>query len=257
MGRSLFFYIYFMWEAVLKTKRVFWGILASIILCHASLALAGSEPKRILSMSPAGTEVLFALGLGDRVVGITKYCDYPPEAMTIPRLSTMTEVSLETLLREAVDLVVMEDINSGLELQIEKLGLPVLVMRHSSIEELIASAEALGYACGVGERAYAFRQTLQKQTDVLRVSIAALPRPRVLVVVDQDISDAVIRSIYVAGKRSFYDELIEIAGGVNALTEDLSYVRLSSEGILTLQPDVIINIVGEHGLGKGDRKSVV
>lgn len=235
---------------LLRTTLSAVSIIAALLFASLSFA-AERVPTRIVSMSPAGTEILFALGLDDRLLGVTRYCDYPPEAAQLPQLSSMTEVNLETLLRLDTELVVMEDINSGLGGQIEKLGIPVLVLHHNSLAELRASIEAVGKVCGASERAEALSRAIGEDIERIKKATAPLKRPKVLVAVDRDIADASIRSLYVAGSRSFYNELVEIAGGTNVLEESLPYARLSSEGLLSLQPDVIIDIVGDHGFAKG------
>lgn len=230
-------------------KGLAFGLL--FMLIAGGTANAQGVPMRIVSMSPAGTEFLFALGLGERLQGATRYCDYPPEASQLPRLASMTEVNLETLLRLKTELVVMEDINSGLGAQIEKLGIKVFTLHHNSIEELLTSVEGLGRICGVPEQAKLLSRSIAADIEAVRQRTVSSTKPKVLLSIDRSLNDVPIRSLYAAGKYSFYNQLIEIAGGTNVLEENLSYARLSFEGLLALQPDLIIDVVGDHGLIAG------
>ena len=230
--------------------------LRLLLIILALLAVPGGgearNVSRILSMSPAATEVLFALGLGDQVIGVTQYCDYPPEALSKPRVATLLDVNLETLLSLSPDLVVLVDLNESLKERIERLGVRTFTLWHRSLGELCDSIEGLGAACGVPEQgrglAWAMRDAMREAQERTK----GLHRPRVAVAVDRDVTDPVIRSIYIAGRASVYDEMIRLAGGVNAFeTEGVAYPRLSAEGFLGLDPDVIIDLVGDHSFQKG------
>ncbi|MDR2174536.1 MAG: helical backbone metal receptor [Synergistaceae bacterium] len=217
---------------------------------------APSEParavERVVSLSPAATEILFSLSVGGRLVGVTRFCDYPPEAEKIPRVADMLDISLETLLDLAPDLVVLIDLNAPLRERIERLGIRTFVLRQETLDELCGSIEALGEVCSVPERGRALADSIRGALAEAGRLTAGLPRPRVAAAVDRDITDSVIRSLYIAGRDSFYDEMIRLAGGRNAFeTGGVTYPKLSAEGLIALDPDVIIDLVGDHRLGEG------
>ena len=229
------------------------------LLLILALALAGSPAGaappgvfRIVSMSPAATEALFALGLGDRVIGVTQYCDYPPEALSKPRVATLLDINLETLLSLSPDLVVLVDLNESLKERIERLGVRTFTLWHRSLGELCDSIEGLGATCGVPDQGRELADSLRGAMREARERTKGLSRPRVAVAVDRDVTDPTIRSIYIAGRASVYDEMIRLAGGANAFeTEGVTYPRLSAEGFLGMDPDVIIDLVGDHSFQKG------
>ncbi|GHV35309.1 hypothetical protein FACS1894187_07750 [Synergistales bacterium] len=204
-------------------------------------------------MSPAATEVLFSLGAGGSLVGVTRFCDYPPDVFQkkIPRLTDMLDVSPEMLLTMAPNLVVLDNLNFNLKERIESLGIDVFVLRSDTIPTLCDSIEGLGGVLGAREKGAVLAASIRGELDSIRLLTESLPRPRVAVVVDRDLTDPLIHSLYIAGRESFYDELINLAGGENAFTmTGVTYPRMSAEGLLTLDPDVIIDIVGSHAGSK-------
>jgi iron complex transport system substrate-binding protein len=229
--------------------------LLILLLCSTGRSIpARAEPVvgRIVSMSPAATEILFSLSLGGRLVGVTRFCDYPPEAKEIPAVADMLDISLETLLDLEPDLVILVDLNASLRERIERLGIRTFVLRQETLGELCDSIEELGRVCSVPETGKAAAGAIRGALAEADRLTAGLPRPRVAVAVDRDIADSVIRSLYIAGRESFYDEMIRFAGGRNAFeTGGVTYPKLSAEGLIELDPDVIIDLVGEHRTGGG------
>ncbi|MDR1649332.1 MAG: helical backbone metal receptor [Synergistaceae bacterium] len=226
--------------------------LALFFILFFLMAASGQAAERIVSMSPAATEILFSLSLGDRLIGVTRFCDYPPEANKIPRVADMLDISLETLLDLTPDLVVLVDLNASLRERIERLGIATFVLRQETLGELCDSIEELGRVCSVPEKGKTEADSLRGALAEADKLTAGLGRPRVAVAVDRDITDPVIRSLYIAGKESFYDEMIRLAGGRNAFeTWGVTYPKMSAEGLIGLDPDVIIDLVGDHRIDEG------
>ncbi len=227
-------------------------LLCLVPILSMAVPVFAAAPMRIISMSPAATEILFALSLGDRLIGVTRFCDYPPEVARIPRVAGLLDINLETLLTLAPDLVVLVDLNEALKESIGRLGIAAFTLRQETLKELCDSIEGLAGACGVADRGQALADSMRADFRRAEALTASLPHPRVLVAVDRDISDPVIRSLYAAGQESFYNELIRLAGGRNAFEAGgVTYPRLTPEGLLGLDPDVVIDIVGDHGLKEG------
>jgi iron complex transport system substrate-binding protein len=237
----------------MRIKRIK-NLVLFFILFFPAVCGAGSgyAVERVISMSPAATEILFSLSLGDRLIGVTRFCDYPPEANTIPRVADMLDISLETLLDLAPDLVVLVDLNASLRERIERLGIATFVLRQETLGELCDSIEELGRVCSVPEKGRAAADSLRGVLAEADSLTAGLDRPRVAVAVDRDIADPVVRSLYIAGRESFYDEMIRLAGGRNAFeTWGVTYPKLSAEGLIGLDPDVVIDLVGDHRIDEG------
>lgn len=205
--------------------------------------------SRILSITPAGTEILFDLGLGDCVVGVTKYCTWPPEAADKPDIGDMMHVNLEVVAGLKPDLVLLSNMNEHLRDRMQAMGYPVAVVHQDNFAQICDSIAAVGEVCGIPERAAARVRELHEEVAMLSSRAEGFPPPRVLVVVGRDTADELFRKVYVAGKRSFYNDLLGEARAENVFTGDVQYAQISREGLLRLNPDIVIELLGEHGGG--------
>ncbi|MDO5116068.1 MAG: helical backbone metal receptor [Synergistaceae bacterium] len=208
---------------------------------------AQAAPQRIVSLTPVGTEILFALGQGDSLIGVTKYCDYPPEALEKPKVGGYAEVNFETLLSRQADLLVLQDMHMQFKNELEKLKIPYLVVRQESVKDITDSIAALGRICGADEKAAELNARIDAAVERAVKRVSGLKRPAVLLCVSRELSEPQITTFYAAGTKSFYNELISLAGGKNVITDKRqSYPKISQEGMLALAPDVIIDLVGER-----------
>jgi iron complex transport system substrate-binding protein len=227
----------------------FLALTAFVTAGLADPAAGASAPRRILSLSPAATEMLFDLGLGDRVTGVTEYCTWPPEAKSKTNVGDMMHVNMEVLVSMDPDIVFISGMNAHLQGQIEALGCPVAVVGQDSFEEVCGSMLRVGLACGIADAAEKRAADLRAAVDALTVKPGSGGvKPRVLVVVGRDTDDASFRKVYIAGPLSFYNDLLDRCGAVNAYSDDLPYASVSQEGLLRMDPDLIIELVGEHGM---------
>jgi iron complex transport system substrate-binding protein len=145
------------------------------------------------------------------------------------------------------DLVVVSDMNAQVGEQVGALGYPVVTVYQDDFEQICDSMLRVGRACGVEEAAKARIAELRDAVREKTISPVGTP-PRVLVVVGRDPSEEDLRKIYVAGRGSFYDDLITRAGAVNAYAQDVAYAQMSREGLLRVNPDVVIELIGESGM---------
>ncbi len=213
-------------------------------------AQAQAARQRIVSITPAGTEILFDLGLGNRVVAVTKYCKWPPAARTKLQLGDMMSVNLESLAATSPDLVVLSNMNGTLRSQVEKMGYATVSVNQDNFGEICDSMLRVGEVCGV-------REAAEKRVAELKEAVRAVaakakkgaPGPRVLVCVGRDPADTGMKALYVAGPKSFYQDLLREAGAENAFTQDVPYAQISREGLLRADPDVVLELIGESGMG--------
>jgi len=197
---------------------------------------------RIVSLAPSVTEILFELGLGDNVVGVTRYCKYPPEACGKTQVGGYVDPNYEELLRLRPDIVVMLSVHTAAQEHLRRLGLATLTVDHATIQGIVGSIMTIGNACGAARRAEAMVKEIIARLDRVRDMTNGCDRPRVLVSVDRN-TDA-FSSVYIAGEKTCYDEMITIAGGVNAYTSaTAAYPAVSTEGICRMDPQVIIDLV--------------
>lgn len=220
-----------------------------------------AAPHRIISLSPVGTEILYMLGQEDDIIGVTSFCDYPPEVKQIPKIGGFTDVSLENLVSMKPDLIVIQDIHKDLALDLSKLGMTYVMAKQGSIDDIYQSIAAVGAACGVDDFAERRVNDIKLLVSAIAEKSASLPKRRVLICASRELSEPRISVFWGAGGKSFYDELISLAGGENVLKNDVAaYPKISAEGFMSLNPEVIIDLVGDsayyHSSGNIDKDAV-
>jgi iron complex transport system substrate-binding protein len=217
-----------------------WRLIA---LCALTVSL-WAQPRRIVSVSPSITETLFALGLGDRVIGVSQYCHYPPEATTRPKVGSYLRPNVEVIAGLRPDLVILQSDKSdgqGAAAQLERIGLPVLRVEHGNLERTFEGFRKIGERCGVSERAVQLVAQIRDTLNGVRQRTSGLPKKSLLFVVGR--SPGGLDNLTAVGKGSYLNELIEIAGGVNALASSpLAYPKISLETVLGLNPDVLVDM---------------
>jgi len=197
-------------------------------------------PERIISLAPSNTEILFALGLGDKVVGVTDFCDYPEEALEIEKVGGI-EPNYEKIVALEPDLVLAI---GGSPAQLEKaqamedLGLTALVLEPSGMEGVFANIELIGEATGAQEKASELVTQLRARVEEVTEKVAAVEdRPKVFF--ELDATDP--SRPYTAGPGSFIDALIDMAGGINlGAAAEIRWAQFSAEEIIAQDPEIII-----------------
>jgi iron complex transport system substrate-binding protein len=201
---------------------------------------------RIVSLAPSVTETLFTLGVGDRVVGVTRYCDSPPEAAGRPVVGGYLDLNYEAIVGLEPDLVIgIRDSAEALD-RLRGLGLATLEVDQHDVAGILDSFAAIGEACAVRDRAAELVDEIRSRIDQVRRTTAGLKRPRALVVVDRTAGSGSVTTVWAAGPSTFYHELLELAGGVNAIEGGVAvYPEVSAEGLLSIDPDVILEVTAE------------
>jgi iron complex transport system substrate-binding protein len=210
-----------------------------IALVLSAAALAGA-PQRIVSAAPAITETLFALGLGDRVVGVTDYCHYPAEARKKPKIGGYLRPSLETIIALRPDLVIVERSPSNLAAQLARLKIVTVEVDFKKLPDIQASFQKIAEAAGVAERGRALRSLITQQLDQLHSRLKASAQPKLMFVVGR--TPGTLTGLVVVGGTSYLSELIDAAGGVNAFADSTApYPKVTMEEVLARDPDVILD----------------
>jgi len=195
----------------------------------------GQPAARIVSLAPNLTEILYALGLDCRVVGVTDHCDYPEEATRKAKVGTFWQPNLEAVVGAAPDLVLTLDMaqQRAVSHRLGRMGYPCLTLRIETVGELMAALETLGLALGCEDRADRLRASMAERMAAAGAGFGR-PGPRVLWVVQR-------RPLRVAGRGTFVDEIIRMAGGQNAMGPTVyRYPPIGGEQVLACRPDVII-----------------
>ena len=202
---------------------------------------ASQRPGRIVSLVPAITEMLFAIGAGSQVVAVSSYDDYPPEATTLPRVGALLDPDVERVLALRPDLVITYGSQGSLEAQLMAVGIRAFSYRHGGLKGLFDTLHALGVATGRVSEADRTSTALQAQLDAIRARVRGRQRPRTLLVFGrQPLS---LQQMYVSGGVGFLHEMLEVAGGSNVFADVLrESVQPSLETLLVRAPEVILEL---------------
>jgi cobalamin transport system substrate-binding protein len=206
--------------------------------------LVKPEPKRIVSLAPSITETLFALGLGDRIVGVTSYCDYPPEATAKEKVGDTQRPSIERIIALKTDLVIA---STASQLQqfvhnLEDVGTPVYVSDPRGMDGVLESIAKIGELTGTQRRAHQLTTELQGRLEKVQSLLSGAERPRVLFILASN-------PLITIGAKSFITDLINRAGG-RSISEDITgdYPQYSLETAVAKRPEVILLETGEADL---------
>jgi iron complex transport system substrate-binding protein len=211
------------------------------LVCLVASVTAAAQPRRLVSTAPSITEMLYALGLGDRVVGVTNYCRYPPEARLKPKIGDYTSPNLEAIAALKPDLVILQTNPVRLGERLAALRLKTLEINQEDIAGLYNSIRIVGGATGTADEAARLTESIRSKLEQIRSRTAALPRTRVMFVVGRTPNR--LNGLVVAGKASYLNEIIQTAGGENVFRDAPgAYPSVSLEEVLARNPEVIVDI---------------
>ena len=198
--------------------------------------------RRIISMAPSITETLFALGLGERVVAVTRYCQYPAEAKKRIKIGGYYDANYEAIMGLSPDLVILLPEQDKIRQFLEKSGFSTLTVDNKTIPDILGAINAIGQRCDVEKESKALTSDLQKRMDNVRQRSAGLAHPKVLVSIGGGMRSGSLDNICAAGRKSFYGQMVELVGGSNVYQGPLTFPDISKEGVAELNPQIIIDI---------------
>jgi iron complex transport system substrate-binding protein len=217
---------------------------------------AGSTPRRIVAIAPNSAEAICALGACDRIVGVSKFCVYPPELLDRPKVGGLSDPDLERIAALRPDLLVMRGRNDALERLCEDLHVPIYKDETDTLPGIENCLGELGARLGLNEQAKAIIKEFQDHIDAIRSRNAGKTKPRVLLTVSRQPDR--LANVLTTGKGTFLDQMIEIAGGVNVFGHlDMIYPQVSPEGMLAQQPEVIIELMPDLKLTAALKEQMV
>lgn len=213
------------------------GLLAALSVCArppSPPTVESRAPQRIVSLTPALTEILFALGAGDRVVGVTQYCDFPPEAKTKPKVGGYVNPSVESVLALKPDLVLVSPGpgNRDSALAMRRAGLRLEIVPAETLEESLAAIELVAGFAGAEAAGRDLAAAVRARLDAVAARVARAPRVRTLFCIQTD-------PIIAAGRDTLPSQLLELAGGSNVV-EASRYPRLDVEAVAGARPELIL-----------------
>jgi iron complex transport system substrate-binding protein len=212
-----------------------------VLYCHNIWAAEGPGPQRVVSLAPSVTETLFALGFGDRLVGVTTSCDYPAEARKIPKIGGFMSPSLETIVAQRPGIVigVSSATDPAKAREMERLGLEVTLISLASVNDILSSIKTIARSLGSPQAGEKLIRKITLQMDQVKERVAPAPRRSTLLLVG-------LRPLIAVGGKNFIDELITLAGGKNIAGDaPQPWLNLSDEYVVAKAPQVII----EAGMG--------
>lgn len=217
--------------------------IVSLVFVFVSfvVSLALQPPRRIISLVPAVTEMLFAIGAGPQVVAVSSYDEDPPEVKALPRVGALLDPDVERILSLGPDLVITYGSQTDLQSQLQRASIPVFDYRHGGLADIMATMRALGARTGHGAEAEAEARQIETQLAAIRDRTRSLSHPRTLLVFGRE--RGVLRNIYASGGRGFLNDMLEAAGGTNILADiDRESVQATTELVLARAPEVILEV---------------
>ena len=210
------------------------------------VALSGqTHPQRIVSLVPALTEMLFAIGAGPQVVGVSSYDEYPPQVKSLPRVGALLDPDTERILSLTPDLVLTYGSQVDLRAQLGRASIPTFDYRHGGLDHIFVTMRQLGQRTGHVTEATAIIAGIEARIQAVRARVAGKARPRTLLVFDRE--PRALRNIYVSGGSGFLRDMLVAAGGQDVFDDiGRESVQATTETILIRAPEVILEIRSEN-----------
>jgi iron complex transport system substrate-binding protein len=229
--------------AAVRISAFLCAIAATIgtAVAPAALAQRGNTAiaRRVISLVPNVTEMLFAVGAGDQVVAVSSYDDFPPAVKSLPRVGALLDPDMERILSLRPDLVIVYGSQTAVEAQLARVGIRVYPYRHGGIESTLQSIHDVARLTGHAAQGEQTVSRLRAQLDAVRNRVRGQPRPRTMLVIGRD--PGTLRGVYASAGVGFLHELLELAGGTDVFGDiQREAVQPSNETILARAPDVII-----------------
>jgi len=226
------------------TKSSFLGVLVFVAFLPFVLA-SQARPQRIVSLVPALTEMLYAIGAGPQVVAVSSYDAYPPEVKALPKVGALLDPDTERIISLKPDLVVTYGSQADLQAQMKRAGIPTFDYRHGGLNHILITMRELGLRTGRAAAAEKAVAGIEARLAAVRAQVAGKRRPRTLLVFSRE--PKTLRNLYVSGGRGFLHDMLTIAGGDNVFNDiDRESVQASTETILARAPDVILELRPEE-----------
>ena len=222
-----------------------------IVLVLVAFVLWGTRPEtmqqratpatRIVSLVPALTEMLFAIGAGPQVVAVSSYDEFPPEVKSLPHVGALLDPDMEKILSLRPDLVVSYGSQTDMQAQLARAKIGVFSYRHTGLNGVFTTLKKLGVAVGRTADAERLAQEIRDGLDAIQARVRGRPKPRTLLVFERD--PASLRGVYVSGGVGFLHDMLGIAGGVNVFADVArEAVQPSVETVLARAPEVILEV---------------
>jgi len=225
--------------AVSKNVRL---IVVALVVCLCGTAKAVRyDAHRIISLIPATTEMLFAMGAGERVVAVSSYDHFPPEVERLPRVGALIDPDVERILTLRPDLVIVYGTQQELKAKLERAQIPFYSYTHKGLADVVETMRLLGARVGVEAQANALAARIETELAAVRARVANRPRPKTLLLFGREPGS--LRGLDASGGQGFLHDMLEVAGGIDVLADQQRQsVMMSTEMVLARAPDVIVEL---------------
>jgi iron complex transport system substrate-binding protein len=197
----------------------------------------------IVSLSPGVTETLFALGLGKRIVGVTKFCQYPPEAQQLPRIGGFFDPNVEAIVSLTPEMAILLPEQQSIGQRLERFGISTLVVDDADLQAVCDTIRTLGKELGASAQAAQLLARIEHDLAEITERIKERPRPSTLLCIGRRYGEGTPVDVTGVGSGGLHDEMLKLAGGTNACVSDsVPYPTLSREAIMRMNPEVIIDL---------------
>jgi iron complex transport system substrate-binding protein len=226
--------------------------LIAFLIAGACTSVAGSRPlelpwqaqppaRRIISLVPALTEILFSIGAGPQVIAVSTFDDDPPEVLKLPRVGALLDPDTERILSMRPDLVLTYGSQTDLDRQLAAAGIRTFSYRHGGLADVPKTFQALGNLTGHAEEATRVAAAIETRLAAVRARVAGRPRPRTLLVMGREPQS--LRHLDASGGVGFLHDLLGLTGGDNVFTDvKRQAVRASTEMLIARAPEVVLDL---------------
>src|SRR3954447_15765946 len=222
----------------------------------AARAQAPARPQRIVSLVPAVTEMIFAIGEGARVAAVSNYDHFPADVTGLPRVGGLHDPSVERILAIKPDLVIVYATQKELIERLDRAGILYFNYQHKALPDILTTIRAVGARTGSAARADALAAAMDRALEDIRTTTARLPHPATLLVFERD--PASLRNVYASGGYGFLHDMLEIAGGRNVFAGvKQQAVQASTEMLIASKPEVIVELLYGDSLKNADVASTL
>jgi iron complex transport system substrate-binding protein len=215
--------------------------LVALAACLTLAAAADVVPRRVISLIPATTEMIFAMGAGSRLIAVSSYDKYPPEATKLPRVGALLDPDTERILSLHPDLVIVYGTQAELKQSLDRASIPYYSYEHRAMPDILTTIRAVGTRIGYAAQANRLASSMEEALAAVRMTVAGRPRPRTLLVFERD--RTTLQNIYASGGYGFLADLLDVAGGDNIFADvKQQSVQAGTEQLLARRPDVIVEL---------------
>lgn len=232
-----------------SSRRLVQAVLVALacvvtVACGQRSAPPGHTPAagpRVVSLVPAATEMLFAVGAGPQVVGVSSFDERPVEVQQLPKVGALLDPDLERILSLKPDLVVTYGSQDALEQQLGKAGIQTFTFRHGGIGDTLVTMEQLATRTGHDEAGRTAANVLRARLNAVRMRVEGRPRPRALLVFGRE--PGALRQVWASGGTGYLHDLLDVAGADNVFADtDRENVQATTEVLLARAPEVIVEL---------------